>query len=494
MIRVSLPSRLVAIAAACSTAVAIAQYPSATAVPSNLKTGFEAIATADARTWLNYLAGPNCMGRGTGQPGYQKAAEYMAARFKELGLKPIGDNGTYFQHVTFNKFAMDEAKSVLVIGDKSFAPSNGFAVDNLSGDASLEGSIVFVRSNSKESTVQDPAVFAGKIVVLTTVEQSALATQIFRARPKAVLTIVPGSSVESEGRISRGQGGQGRAPRSVRARITHSLAAKLAESVNVDRKLTLTSGNTATEVVDTGIVGKFDLKVNSSEIRVPNVVAALEGSDPALKHEVVGLGSHLDHMGESNGQVYWGADDDASGSTALILTAKALSKNPVKPKRTIVFMAFCGEEMGLIGSGHYANNPIFPLKDMVCELQMDMVGRNEEKDGDLPSDNVDTIHLVGSQRLSTQLHQLCLDMNKYVGFKFEYDEEDVYTRSDHYQFASKGVPIAFLFSGFHPDYHQPTDTPDKINFDKIVNAAKLFYLVAHEAATRPRLTVDKSGG
>jgi Zn-dependent M28 family amino/carboxypeptidase len=157
-------------------------------------------------------------------------------------------------------------------------------------------------------------------------------------------------------------------------------------------------------------------------------------------------------------------------------------------------MAFCGEEMGLVGSGHYASNPIFPLKDMVCELQMDMVGRNEQTNTEPASENVDTIHLVGSQRLSTQLHELCLEMNKYVGFKFEYDEEDVYTRSDHYQFASKGVPIAFLFSGFHPDYHRPTDTIEKINFDKIANTAKLFYLVAHEAATRPRLVVDKAGG
>ncbi|MDQ2986241.1 MAG: M28 family peptidase [Armatimonadota bacterium] len=466
-------------------------------VPSNVKVGFDAIKPADARTWLNYLAGPNCMGRGTGQPGYQKAAEYVAARFKEFGLKPIGDNGTYFQNVIFTKVALDEKKSSLTLSttDQAFFPTNGFAVDSLSGDVEIDGPVVFVRTNSKEATTQDPAVFADKIIVLTAVDETALATQISKARPKAILTVVPGDNVESAGRISRGQGGgPGRAPRTVRARITRALAAQLAGATKVDSKMTLTSGNTAVDVVESGATARFSLRSLSEEIKVPNVVAALEGSDPVLKNEVVGLGSHLDHMGESNGQVYWGADDDASGSTALILTAKAFTSNPVKPKRTIVFMAFCGEEMGLIGSGHYANNPIFPLKDMVCELQMDMVGRNEEKEGETPLENVDTIHLVGSQRLSTQLHELCLAQNRYLGFKFEYDEEDVYTRSDHYQFASKGVPIAFLFSGFHPDYHQPTDTADKINFDKIVNAAKLFFLVAHEAATKPRLVVDKAGG
>jgi hypothetical protein len=487
-----------ALLAAFGAAAAFAQYPSATAVPTTVKTGFDSITTTDARTWLNYLAGPECAGRGSGQPGFQKAADYVAARFKEFGLKPVGDNGTYFQNVTFSKVSLDETKSHFRVSttDQAFQPSNGFAVDSLTADVSSEGKIVFVRTNSKEATAPDSEVFADKVVVLTAVDGSALMNQILRARPKALLTVVPGSTVESSGRISRGGGRQGgRAPRTVRGRITKAFATQLAEGTHVDRRLISVSGNTAFEVADSGATGSLDLKVSTTDVKVPNVVGAIEGSDPTLKTEVVGLGSHLDHLGESNGTIYYGADDDGSGSTALLLTAKAFSKNPVKPKRTIIFMAFCGEEMGLVGSGHYANNPIYPLKDMVCELQMDMVGRNEEKQGETPAENIDTIHLVGSQRLSTQLHELCLDQNRYVGFKFEYDEEGVYTRSDHYQFASKGVPIAFLFSGFHPDYHQPTDTIEKINFDKIANAAKLFYLVAHEAASRPtRLVVDKSGG
>ena len=140
--------------------------------------------------------------------------------------------------------------------------------------------------------------------------------------------------------------------------------------------------------------------------------------------------------------------------------------------------------MGLIGSRYYTDHPLIPTEKMICHLQMDMVGRNEESSQEPAAENVDTIHLVGSKRLSSELHALVLEMNRYVNFRFEYDEEDVFSRSDHVNFHNKGIPVAFLFDGFHPDYHQPTDTVDKINLDKIANAARLFYLVAFEAANR----------
>ncbi|MBW7928849.1 MAG: M20/M25/M40 family metallo-hydrolase, partial [Fimbriimonadaceae bacterium] len=217
------------------------------------------------------------------------------------------------------------------------------------------------------------------------------------------------------------------------------------------------------------------VKVQTESVGIPNVVGLFEGSDPELKHEVVAIGCHLDHLGTRNGVMYPGADDDASGTTALIAVAKMLQANPVKPKRSILFIAFTGEEMGLNGSRWYSDNPLIPMEKTLALFQMDMVGRNEEKPNEKAEDNVDTIHLVGSKRISTGLHEHVLKINEHVNFQFEYDEEGVYTRSDHYNFARKGVPIAFFFSGFHPDYHQPTDTPDKINYDKVLNASKLAY-------------------
>ena len=209
-----------------------------------------------------------------------------------------------------------------------------------------------------------------------------------------------------------------------------------------------------------------------------------------LKNEIIGVGAHLDHLGRSGNQIYYGADDDGSGNAALLGVAKGLTSNPVKPKRSVLFMAFYGEEMGLLGSAFLVQNPPIPLKQWVAELQMDMVGRNssgQQRPGQVDKDeeNVDTMRLVGSKRISTELDQIIQEQNKYVGFRFLYDAEDVYTRSDHYNFAKNGIPIAFFFDGFHPDYHQVTDTVDKINFTKLTNTAKLVYLTIHEIGNRP---------
>lgn len=465
-------------------ASAFAQYAGAEPVNSEVKKGFDSITKADAQRWLGYLAGPECAGRGTGQPGFQKAADYMAARFKEFGLKPVGDNGTYFQGVPFTRTSLDLASSKIEVGGKTVLSGVGF--QGFGAELAAKGQVVFLHATGETPRLDDPAQLNGKLVVVSAARMNNdLRRQIQRGTPAAILTVVekPAPIMPS---IRRGAGGPGRGGGGVSAQISLSDARKLAEAVGVDPASVRLDEFKTTAVTFKQGQGEASLsaKAVTEQVMVPNVVAFLPGADPTTD-EIVGIGGHLDHMGVSNGVVFPGADDDGSGCTALLAVAKALTVNPNKPRRGVLFMAFCGEEMGLIGSGHYANNPIFPNEKMICELQMDMVGRNEEQAGEKPEDNVDTIHLVGSQRISMELHNLILEQNKHIGFKFEYDEEDVYTRSDHYNFAAKGIPIAFIFSGFHPDYHRPTDTIEKINFDKIVNSAKLFYLTAWQAANRP---------
>ncbi|MBX7135633.1 MAG: M28 family peptidase [Fimbriimonadaceae bacterium] len=482
-------ARSVTLAAlALASAFAHAQYSGAVAPPDDLKGGWDTITVSSARTWMNYLAGPETQGRGTGQAGYQKAADFMAAKFKEFGCLPASKDGTYFQNVPFQRATADKS-SFFEVGKVKVSVGQGFGFGNPTGSGEAEGGIVFV-SMKGDVELADPSVLKGKFVVLMSGGQPGrkFRRQMFDqdARLVRVADKVPASS-EGVRRKSANEPPQGPGRTLSTGVLELSKAKQIAAAAGVNPTMLNVAGAEGIVVQPGSGTAKMVASVKWEDVGVPNVVAMIEGSDPTLKAEVVGLGAHLDHLGVSGDTVYPGADDDASGNTSLLLVAQAMAKNPVKPKRTVLFMAFCGEEMGLIGSGYYANNPIFPLDKMTCELQMDMVGRNEETKDEKASDNVDTLHLVGSKRISTELHNAVLEANKHVNFKFEYDEEDVYTRSDHYQFASKGVPIAFLFSGFHPDYHQPTDTLDKINFDKIANAARLFYLVGMDAANRPAM-------
>jgi hypothetical protein len=474
--------RLLFVCLLFASAGAFSQFPGSQPPPAHLASGFNAIRTEDVKTWISYLAGPECAGRGTGQEGYQKAAEYVAARFKEFGLKPIGENGTYFQNVPFLRTEVDLVNSAIEIGGARLAFQDGVVLDGASADAEVEGELAFVRGG-----VTDPEALRGRIVLFDGEMSREVRTALMRTQAAMVLTVVD-AVAPAQPRVSAG----GRPPRQGRlsGRISRSAAERLATAAGIN----LPNAEMGTTTVVTPANVKVLLKVKTAEVGVPNVVGLLEGSDPVLKEEVVGIGAHLDHLGKQGEVIYYGADDDASGSTALIAVAKALASNPTRPKRSILFIAFCGEEMGLIGSRYYTDNPLIPNEKMICHLQMDMVGRNEESQVEPASENADTIHLVGSKRLSSELHSLVLAMNRYVNFRFEYDEEDVFSRSDHVNFHNKGIPIAFLFDGFHPDYHQPTDTIDKINLEKIVNAARLFYLVAYEAANRDAPFKKDSGG
>lgn len=489
--------RRLALLAAFSAAFALpalAQYPGSDPVPDDVKPGFSSISTTQAQKYLTFLA-TQCEGRGSGQPGFQKAAEYVAARFKADGLKPMGDNGTYFQNVPFSRTTTENFKAL----DESGHPlaEGAIAIDSL-GSFDVNAPVVVVRVSDPKAELSDSDVKAlsGKIVILQAPPASrrlAVRSQILTSEAKALL-VVADNVGPMRPRVSPMRSGARRGPApaltgTAIGRIERDTVAHLGRTL--DAALRYASNNTAVGAML--LDGKTTLHISgeskTEQVNVPNVVALLEGSDPTLKTEYVGVGGHLDHLGIQNGVVYPGADDDGSGSTAVMLVADAMVKNPKKPRRSILFMTFCGEELGLIGSSFLSDHPPVPLDKMVAELQMDMVARDSygAQNGDpnrmdIESENKDTIRLVGSKRISTDLDKTIQEMNRHIGFKFKYDAEDVYTRSDHYNFAKKGIPIAFLFDGFTPDYHQPSDTVDKIDFPKLANAAKLYYLTAHAIA------------
>lgn len=470
-------------------ALVTAQYPSAAKPPANLQKGYDAIKEADARTILGYLAGPECQGRGTGQPGFQKAAEYMAAQFKAAGLKPMGENGTYFQYGTFYRPAMSGAS--FTTADGKVLSDNQMALTPFGRDVDLTAKVVVVRGGADDRLTDEQAKSLDGAIVVAMIapgsgRRNPLRSQINLSDAKVVLNVTDRVTTQVP-RVST----RNTAP-SASARVGGQISRDALGLLGSQTGAFLAQAQGGASVLVLPREAHLVAKGSIEEVKVPNVVGLLEGSDPKLKNEYVGIGGHLDHLGVVNGVVYPGADDDGSGSTAVALVAKAFAANTVKPRRSILFMTFFGEEMGLLGSKFLVDHPPVPLDKMVAEFQMDMVGRDSdgEQNGDSSridkrEENVDTIRLVGSKRISTELDSTIQEMNKYVGFRFKYDAEDVYTRSDHYNFAAKGIPIAFLFDGFHPDYHQPTDTVDKINFNKVVSAAKLYYLSAMTVANRP---------
>jgi hypothetical protein len=440
----------------------------APAPPARVLPGFQSISAEKAAAHVARLAGPEFYGRGTGQRGYQLAAEWMAGKFKSFGLQPIGEHG-YFHQVPFTRFKVLQG-SLQIGSSQPITMAQGLTFDGLSSDLALEGLLTVIPG---PNSIPAEGLEGRVLLVLgswTDGQQGAL----LRARPAAVIWASDSAWGEPEVRFGHNQAkraGRGAAW----AFIPHAQGLAIAARAGASAEARATS-----------LAVRLSAAVEAENTEVPNVVGWLPGSDPSLRHEFVGIGCHLDHLGIQRGIVYPGADDDGSGSAAVLLAAEAFARNPARPKRSILFMGFTGEEMGLLGAGHLAANPPGGLKisDMLAEFQLDMVGRNEEQEGDRPEDNVDTIHLVGSKKGSMDWHNLVVEQNRHVGFTFEYDQEDVYRRSDHYKFAEKGVPVAFLFAGFHPDYHRPTDTPEKINHEKIAMSARLAYLSAFAAAER----------
>ena len=229
-----------------------------------------------------------------------------------------------------------------------------------------------------------------------------------------------------------------------------------------------------------------------------NIWAFIEGSEKP--EEIVVVSAHYDHVGVKNGEVYNGADDDGSGTVALVEIAKAFQKAKNEghgPKRSILILHVTGEEHGLHGSRYYSENPLFPLANTVADVNIDMIGRRDEAHKD--SNNY--IYLIGSDYLSTDLFNICEAVNKkYINLAIDYkynDREDknrFYYRSDHYNFAKNGIPSVFLFNGVHADYHKASDEVDKIEFDALAKRTQFAFAIAWEIANREkRLVVDKDG-
>lgn len=470
-------------------------------LPEDRATGAATITAESLKGWLTTLTSKEFAGRGTGSDGFGRAAELMRDHFESLGLTPFGDTDSeprsYWQKIPWTRTQADPDNTYLEVraGEQlvcRLAPGDGLHGQAM-GSARGAGTLALLSIRERDRDAVSDMDLEGKIVVLDVSRgrlSQRLIREIQRGKPAAWLAVDDDASERYPGLAGLSRPGAGAANRAVRGRgfapnrlyTTTAVLSQLLAAAQVDAPPEQATDEPA--LLDLpGLTAKLEVNVLGAQAPAYNVVGVLPGSDPELRDEYVVIGSHLDHLGERRGTIYPGADDDGSGSVGVMAVARAFAQNPTRPRRSVMFVTFCGEELGLVGSQFFTKSPPIALGSIVAQLQMDMIGRNEELGNERAEDNVNSLHLIGTEKLSADLHSLCVERNdRSAGFDLEWDEEDVFYRSDHFSFAREGVPIAFFFTGFHPDYHKPSDTVEKINFAKLSRIARYVYDIAFELA------------
>ncbi|HET8859838.1 M28 family peptidase [Marivirga sp.] len=442
----------------------------------------------DLTRHLSILASDSLEGRETGKKGQKMAAEYIKNHFESLGLKAPVD-GSYFQK--FNLYQTYRGNSELVVDGKTIKNLDQMVYWANVPFEKDEIEIVYVNKATEEDLKDVNA--KGKFLafkadgqftpILKTIEEMGAEGALVFAEDSSRMNMVLryGRYYATHGSLSRNKPAK-------EGLASVVLYKELAEDFFGKPLAELKTGDTAS--------AELFAEINTKIMETENVLGYLEGTEK--KDELIVITAHYDHVGIQDGKVYNGADDDGSGTTAVLEIAEAFVKAKEKghgPKRSILFMPVTGEEKGLLGSAHYAENPVFPLENTVANLNIDMIGRVDSAH----MDDREFVYLIGSDRISTELHEISEAMNENytkLELDYTYNAEDhpdrIYYRSDHWNFAKNGVPIIFYFNGTHPDYHQHTDTVDKIEFDLLKKRTDLVFYTAWEIANREdRLIIDE---
>lgn len=473
--------------------LAHAQYPGAKRVPNQWRTGFESIKEENAKDILGYLAGPELRGRGSLSTDYWAAAGFVGNELRRLGLKPAGDNGSYFHRFDLVRATtIPESTSVESLDGSLKIPYGPEFQTGWYGDLEKKVKFAFLHIPEKADLATFPwDRLKGRIVAYTTASRRNTAFVAKIANYREEFGIEQMVSVTTEDLSTR-----------MPTRMTgvkdfpdprNGTVGPIRLSLKGARKLAEKTGqaNIAPENPDQLVIEtpdmEFILKTKSTQEITPlvNVVARLEGSDPALAKEAIVFGSHLDHIGPSTDGIRYGADDNASGCTANLMIARAMTLNPTKPKRSLMFCFWAAEEAGVWGSYAYVSRPTMKPEDMAAYINMDMLGRNEEIGVEIAENNVNVVYPGSVLTTSKDFYDRLIESNAFVNLRFKPDKTDRTNRSDTRNFVWKKVPTVKIFTGEHPDYHKAGDTIDKINWTKLVNISKWLYISASELATRP---------
>jgi hypothetical protein len=453
------------------------------------------ITAADLKKRLYIVAGAEMQGRETATEGQRKAAAYIESEFKTLGLLP-GNKDSY--QMFYNVYQDSLTDTRLEVNGQPYQIDKDFNASINSIAATLHFSeIVFVGTSTTDSLKN--ANLAGKAVMIIGGTAQGLGRGGGVQGVGGVYSTLVSKGVAAIVSVSNNY------PR------TNSVSRKGPQTIsifkgNISPQLFTISENVAKAIVgneydnaksNTSLIKTYFaeilLDVKKTELAAPtsNVIGVLPGTD--LKDEYLVISAHYDHLGMRDGNIYYGADDDGSGTVSVIQIAQAFAKAKAEgkgPRRSVVFLTVSGEEKGLWGSEYYAGHPIFPFEKTTADLNIDMIGRTDSsrKTGD----SLNYVYVVGDDKLSSDLRTISEAVNKkYLKMEMDYkfndpnDRQRIYYRSDHYNFARNGVPIIFYYDGMlGADYHRPTDTPDKINYTLLAKRAQLVFYTAWEMANR----------
>ncbi|WP_142684792.1 M28 family peptidase [Chitinophaga polysaccharea] len=471
----------------------------------------ESITAAGLSRQLHIIAGPEMEGRETATRGQERAAAYIISQFSAAGLQP-GANGKWEQHYPIYSDSL--LRSTITVRNKTYLFAQDFLADlRSSGKQDLQVSRVFYAGEgtvtADHNDYRDMEVKGQVVMIRDDIrkgmqrDRRSLEERIATAKQKevaALLIISPAAgryrSLEQKRLHTTGLYWQKDTTWSPNIYyITPALAADILNTDKGDNLLEeIDRGWTPPAVTQTPVHLFFDKA--ATVFQPSNVLAFLEGTDK--KDEFVFVTAHYDHLGKKENEIFYGADDDGSGTSAVIEIAAAFARAKKAgngPRRSMVFMTVSGEEKGLLGSQYYTGHPIYPLANTVTDLNIDMIGRID------PAHEKDTnyLYIIGDNKLSSELRPINEKANDtYTHLKLDYkyndpnDPEGFYYRSDHYMFAQHGIPIIFYFNGTHADYHAPTDTVEKISYNLLAKRARLVFYTAWEIANRDqKLVVDR---
>jgi hypothetical protein len=467
--------------------------------------GIASIRADELREKLTYFASEKFKGRGNGTPELNLAADYIGGVFEKSGLKPAGDAGTYYQHFDIYSSRLGPKNELRIrgvgSGELNLKLRSDYVPELWSVSGEFNGSLELIDQNQPA-----PTSLKGKIAVETE-------DRIVSDDPEFSANAIEGKKLENEGAVavivvqSLSDHNRGRVA-SLAENFRDDLPVRLTPMASVDTPnypqipVVVVSAESGRQLVaelknpQVRATAAMTIDVGRIIHHTQNVLALIEGADPALKNEVMIVGAHYDHDGEAYGQVWYGADDNGSGTVALLELAEAFGPGSAHSARSILLCAWAGEEKGEFGSRFYTSHPVFPLNKTIAMFQMDMIGRNEEhaanRGQQVPeeraSDNANSLNVLGtafSPELKGLISRENNDTKLSLKFRYDFAAEDLMRRSDQWSFMQKGIPGIFFFTGLHPDYHTPRDTPDKINYTKLEKITRLVYLSSLELANAP---------